>query len=323
MVTKPAVVDPAAPKTATPEEMKAAMMVRYPSFAGIWGSPEEQAALRTEFGNDLIDLIIDVSRRPKVYALETAAGQKAFDVKLQSTTYYNTVDATKRAFDLQSDVDKQKTLKDKGEEIAAAFGELSLSPDQVQEIALAAARGGYATNSIAVSHLAYQRAGKNTAGAATMLAGSDAANLKKIANSYGYHPANEDEVIQNILTGKPDAYGRVQTAESFTSAARNQAMALYPHLKASFDAGSTVEDVFGSYRSLAARLLDKTEDSISLNDPMFSAALGTPQSGQMNLSDWMNVLKTDPQYGYQYTNRANQDANNLAQTIARAFGKVQ
>jgi hypothetical protein len=43
----------------------------------------------------------------------------------------------------------------------------------------------------------------------------------------------------------------------------------------------------------------------------------------MSLSDWTNKIKSDPSFGYQYTNKANQDATDLALTLARAFGKVK
>lgn len=316
-------VDPVVPAPSTPAQMKTAMEARFPAFVGIWGTPEQKAKVVADFGQDLVDLIVDVSKFPKKYMLETAEGLKAFDAKVATTSYATKTIASQRAFELQAPVEQQNTIKVKSEEIASQYGELNLTPEQINKLAITAAKNGWANTSVSLQHLAYQESSSTAKGKSDLLTTSDATVLRKTANAYGYHPADLDAKINDILTGKPGVDGIVQTSESFTKTARDQAMAHYPQLKAAFENGSTLDDVFGSYRTVAARLLDKPEDQISLFDSKFTQALGSPEKGQMNLSDWANKLKSDPAFGYQYTNKANQDAQDLALTLARAFGKVK
>jgi hypothetical protein len=60
-----------------------------------------------------------------------------------------------------------------------------------------------------------------------------------------------------------------------------------------------------------------------MSSPLYAAALGTPETGVMSLSNWETMIKSDRRYGYQYTKQANKDATDLGLLIARAFGEVQ
>ena len=48
---------------------KQQIIARFPAFAGLFGTDQEKAALVAEFGQDFVDLLLDVVNNPKNYDL--------------------------------------------------------------------------------------------------------------------------------------------------------------------------------------------------------------------------------------------------------------
>jgi hypothetical protein len=55
----------------------------------------------------------------------------------------------------------------------------------------------------------------------------------------------------------------------------------------------------------------------------FSAKDAAGNPSLMSLGEWQTMLKTNSDYGWQYTKAANSQALDTATMIARTFGKVQ
>lgn len=309
-----------APK-ATPREQ---VIARFPAFVGLFGTDQERAALVAEFGQDLVDLLLDVVNNPKNYDFTTAEGQRAFDAKVSGTKYVLNTIESQRKFELLAAPERENKIKLRVEQLAEQYGELGLNQTQLRDIAIKAEKGGLTAGSISERHLVYSSTSQmGKTGIGMVSSTSDADKIRKIARDYGYRPVDLDEKIQQILTGTPNKEGVVLTEEAFIKQAKSQAMGMYPHLKMQLDNGSTLSDIFGSYKSLAANILETTEDSIDMSSPLYAAALGTPETGVMSLSNWETMIKSDRRYGYQYTKQANKDATDLGLLIARAFGEVQ
>jgi hypothetical protein len=153
------------------------------------------------------------------------------------------------------------------------------------------------------------------------LEGADADLIRQNARAYGY-PVSDAEV-QAALTG--GMYNGVAvSSESILQKAQKLAKGDYFHLSDQIDAGLSLEDIFGNYKRYAANVLELDESQIDFNkDPKWRAAFGTKESGQMGLGDWVTKLKSDTDYGWQYTKQANQQATDIGLTLARAFGKVK
>ena len=320
MATTP---DPNAPsfKQLTPKQQIAA---RYPAFSGLFGTDQEKAALVAEFGQQLVDLLLDVVNHPKNYDLVSTEGIKAFDALVSTTDYVKNTIKTQREFELMSPTEQEDLIKKRMELMADKYGELGIDQTKLRELATTASKNGYAVGSISERHMVNMAVAKTSqTGAGVLSSSTEAQTLRDIAKSYNYRPANLDKIIQNIMTGTPDENGVVQTADSLKQAAKQTALGMYPHLKMQLDAGSTLEDVFGTYKQMAASLLEVPDSSIDLSNPLYAAALGKPDTGVMSLGDWETLVKSDRRYGYQYTKKANQDASNMAFAISRAFGKVQ
>ena len=306
---------------------------RYPAFMGLFGTAEDKAKLVAEFGQDLIDVLLDVladdKRKPELkhYDFSSAEGRSAFESRISATSYIRDTIAAQRAFQLQAPTEKENTIKKKMVDISTAYGDLNLTDVQLRSIATTALMRGYTDGSISLSHLIYSETSKTTEGMKVVAAGADAGKLFAIAKSYGWKPKDLLERIKSTLTGSfgvdAENADKTQSVESFTQAAKNQAIGLYPHLKAQINGGSTLDDIFGGYRSLTAKLLELPESAVDVSNPTYAQALGNMENGQMSLADWEIKVKTDPKMGYNKTNQANLDAQTLGLSLARMFGKVK
>ena len=100
-----------------------------------------------------------------------------------------------------------------------------------------------------------------------------------------------------------------------------------PNLKPQLDAGLTLSNMFANYQTMAARTLELDPNAVNVADGKFRSALSAPDGKggfrQLSLSEWEQKLRTDEQYGWQYTKQANQQATDIGLTLARAFGKVK
>ncbi len=306
------------------------LAAKFPSIASWFDGGAGESAARTEFGGiakggnpltDLHVLLLHVKNNPEKYDLDSPEGIKAFDVLVANTGYVIKTIEAERVYDFQAPVQKAETLRLKKQEIASDFGDLSLTPAQLEHIARFAARNGYTKGSLALKQFVYQQVGANNAKA--VKDSDDAREARRIAKSYGYNPPDLDGIIKKILAGEPDADGVIPTLDSLAKVARANALGMYPHLKLQLDNNSSLSDIFGSYRDRASRTLEMPADQIDFNDPKFAAAFGNGETGQMSLGDFDTLIRTNDKYGYQFTKQANKDGGNIGLMLAQMFGKVE
>lgn len=322
-----------ADKAKNVEAQKQQLIARYPAFKGLFnGNPEDMAKLVSEFGQDLVDLLLAVvadgnkSPENKQFDFTTQAGQDAFNTKFASTKYYTTSTTTQRAFELSAEPDKAQKLEAMTQSIAESYGDLKLSRPVLEKIAGEALRKGYAIDSISLAHLVNSTALTTPAAedpTKSALAGTNSVNeLMTIARNYAYAPANLMEQVESVLTGKP-YNGVLLTVDGFTNMAKQQAIGMYGHLKDRIDSGSSLEDIFGGYRNRIATTLELDPKSVQITNPLYARVLGSAESGQMSLADVDTLIKTDERYGYQYTKKANKDALSMGTALAKMFGEYK
>lgn len=151
---------------------------------------------------------------------------------------------------------------------------------------------------------------------------TEANTLKQLAKSYNY--AISDAELQAVLTGAPmPGGGKPISQDELLNKMKLSAKGVLPHLSDQIDAGLTLKDISENYKQYAAQILERDPNQIDMFKGPFLDAFGNKETGQMALSDWVAKLKSDPRYGYQNTKAANRDAQSLALTIAKAFGKVR
>jgi hypothetical protein len=150
---------------------------------------------------------------------------------------------------------------------------------------------------------------------------SEANALKELAKSYNY-VLSENE-LQSVLTGAPNSVTlQPMSRDDLLNKMKLSAKGVLPHLSEQIDAGLSLNDIGQNYKQYAAQVLERDSNQINMFDGPFLDAFGNKETGQMSLGDWVAKLKSDPRYGYQNTKAANRDAQSLALTIAKAFGKV-
>ena len=327
MAPKP--IDPNSPAQLAKnlQAQKEQVIATYPAFKGLVnGNAGDLAKLVAEFGQDLVsllqDLIADGGRKTqnRKYDLTTSSGLAAFQAKRNATAYYVNTEKTAEDFDLQDPVEKDKQVTEKVAELAGTYGDLKLTQEQLKTIATGALRKGYKTGSASLSQYVYSQVGSTPTGTENIDKGTDATALLKIAKNYAYTPGDLSKRIRDILSGTPGDDGVVHTVESFTQAAKEQAMGMYSHLRPQLEAGSTLADVFGGYKNTIARTLELDPNAIDISNPMYAAFLGTPTTGQMSLSDAETYMKTNEKYKYHETKKANKDATSIAAMFDRMFG---
>lgn len=83
---------------------------------------------------------------------------------------------------------------------------------------------------------------------------------------------------------------------------------------------ATVLDLSADYVSEMANMLELNPDNITVQDiePAIAAVDANGQQRKLAAWEWRNQLRKDARY--QYTTRAKQEATNMAQSFARAFG---
>lgn len=312
-----------APNPAPPKETwRVVFAKRYPQYASMvdGGVGEQQA--RAIFGDEFVNIIYDLARNPKNYSLTTEAGRAAFDALVMATPYYQNTSASKRNFDSLTQGEKDEQVAKKRIEIITRYGDYYLSVQEVDRLSKEAARANLVDTSL--DYFVAQRVGGRRTGRRDLLRGTDAEMIRKVAAAYGYAPKDLDDQIMSVVTGEVYApTGSVLTADAIRNKARDVAKGAYFHLSNQLDAGLTIDDIFSSYRDVAARVLERDPDTVKFNDPLFSEALSPVNGQQMTLGDWERKIKSDDRYGYQFTTEANKAATNIGLAIARAFGKYR
>lgn len=317
MATAP---NPAPPKPK--EGWRTVFAKRYPQYASMvdGGAGEQQA--RAVFGDEFVNIIYDLARNPKNYSLDTEAGRAAFDALVMATPYYQQTSGSKRSFDSMTPGEQEERVTQKRIEILTRYGDYYLSVQEVDRLAKEAARSNLVETGL--DYFVAQRVGKRRTGRQDLLSGTDAEMVRKIAAAYGYAPKDLDDQIMSVVTGEVySPTGSVLTADAIRNKAKQVAKGAYYHLSNQLDAGLTIDDIFSSYRDVAARVLERDPDTVKFNDPLFAEALSPVEGQQMTLGDWERKIKSDDRYGYQYTTEANKAATNIGLAIARAFGKYR
>lgn len=303
-------------------DWQAVLQEQFPGYSKDWLATNAAS----HFGQDMINLMIEASKpNGRFMGLTTDASVAAFQKAIKQTTYWQTTETAAKNFDQALDVDRQRIINNKKLEIANSYGDVSFDDATLTQLATNAARLGL--TGLGLQQAVYAGAlkpgagGAQTALASRVLQGADADRIRSIGR--GWNTKISDAQVQAILTGQPDpATGLVLTEDGLREQLQAKWKGALPHLRDQFDAGLTLDQIGSSYRSYAAQLLEKPEDQINMFEGPYLQAFDNGEGGQLSLSQWIEKVKTDPKFGWQYTKQANQQATDVALTLARAFGKV-
>ena len=303
-------------------DWQAVLQDQFPGYSKDW-----LAANATDhFGQDMINLMIEAAKpNGRFMGLTTDASVAAFQKAIKQTVYWQTTETAAKNFDQAIGVDRERIINNKKLEIANSYGDVSFDDATLTQLATNAARLGL--TGLGLQQAVYAGAlkpgagGSQTALAGRVLQGADADRIRGIGKAW--NTKITDGQVQAILTGKADpATGLVLTEDGLREQLQAKWKGAMPHLKDQFDAGLTLDQIGSSYRQYAAQLLEKPEDQINMFEGPYLSAFDNGQGGQLSLSQWIEKVKSDPRFGWQYTKQANQQSTDIALTLARAFGKV-
>jgi hypothetical protein len=303
-------------------DWQAVLQDQFPGYSKDWLA----ANSAQHFGQDMINLMIEAAKpKGEFLGLTTEASVAAFKKRLKQTVYWQTTETTAKSFDQAIGVDRDRLINNKKLEIANSYGDVSFDDATLTQLATSAARLGL--TGLGLQQAVYAGAlkpgagGAQTALAGRVLEGADADRIRNIGRAW--NTKITDGEIQAILTGKADpATGLVLTEDALREQLQKKWKGAMPHLSSQFDAGLTLDQIGSSYRTYAAQLLEKPEDQINMFEGPYLQAFDNNAGGQLSLSQWIEKVKTDDRFGWQYTKQANQQATDVALTLARAFGKV-
>ena len=303
-------------------DWQAVLQDQYPGYSKDWIA----ANATSHFGQDFINLMVEASKpNGKYLGLTTEASVNAFKKDLKQTNYWRTTETAAKRFDESIDVDRQRLINNKKLEIASAYGDVSFDDATLTQLATNAARLGLTGSGL--QQAVYSGAlkpgagGSRTALAGRVLQGADADRIRSIGR--GWNTKITDAQVQAILTGQADpSTGIVLTEDGLREQLQAKWKGALPHLRDQFDAGLNLDQIGSSYRSYAAQLLETPEDQINMFDGPYLQAFDNGQGSQLSLSQWVEKVKSDPRFGWQFTKQANQQATDIGLTLARAFGKV-
>jgi hypothetical protein len=303
-------------------DWQAVLQDQFPGYSKDWLASNAT----THFGQDMINLMIEASKpNGRFMGLTTDASVAAFQKAIKQTTYWQTTETAAKNFDQAIGVDRDRLINNKKLEIANSYGDVSFDDATLTQLATNAARLGL--TGLGLQQAVYAGAlkpgagGAQTALASRVLEGADADRIRSIGR--GWNTKITDAQVQAILTGQPDpATGLVLTEDALREQLQAKWKGALPHLRDQFDAGLSLDQIGSSYRSYAAQLLETPEDQINMFEGPYLQAFDNGEGSQLSLSQWVEKVKTDPRFGWQYTKQANQQATDIGLTLARAFGKV-
>ena len=146
---------------------------------------------------------------------------------------------------------------------------------------------------------------------------ADYISTQNIAKAFfNRNPADSD--IEKVLTGQ-------MLASDYERQQREFAKTRYGHLSNLLDQGMTLESIASAYQTTASRLLERNINDIDMSTGAFEQAVSFGEEGKKRLmtnSEWEKLLRSDPQYGWERTNNAKDEARALSANIAQAFGKI-
>ena len=303
-------------------DWQAVLQDQFPGYSKDWLA----ANSAQHFGQDMINLMTEAAKpNGKYLGLTTQASVDAFKKAIKQTVYWQTTETSAKSFDQSIGVDRDRLINNKKLEIANAYGDVSFDDTTLTQLATNAARLGL--TGLGLQQAVYSGAlkpgagGSQTALAGRVLQGADADRIRSIGRAW--NTKITDGQVQAILTGKADpATGIVLTEDALREQLQAKWKGAMPHLRDQFDAGLTLDQIGSSYKTYASQLLETPEDQINMFEGPYLQAFDNGEGGQLSLSQWIEKVKTDSRFGWQYTKQANQQATDIGLTLARAFGKV-
>ena len=291
--------------------------LQFPQLGDMLDGADGEKNARAIFG-DLIDLFIEVATNPAGFDLTTDAGVQAFLRRVDGTQYAIKTTANQAEYDALDTAEKERLLAKTRSSLSTSYASAQLTTGELNQIAQASIRNGY--SELEVKYAVAAQLGQR-AGSGDLLETDEANRLRSTLKAFNYRVT--DELFSAALMGE-EVNGVPQSAELLTYKAKEKAKLDFPAYSSYIDAGLTVDDIFEPYKDLSAKTLELSPVDVNLDDDKFLMALkGKDDGTQYSGTEWVRMLKTNPEYNWRFTNQANQQINSVVSTLEKSFGLRQ
>lgn len=252
-------------------------------------------------------------------------GALEFQYELEQTTWWKTHSSYARQFDVEMARDPataQARIDTVAERIRqlALDRNLRLSSESLNEIARNAVRFGWSEQQ--TLNILGTEALKSETGVTALRYGFYGNKINEIAADYGVTISDTEfsQLVNKFAVGK-------ENEESLTASFQTKATALFPAIADRLMAGETFADIVDPYITRASNILqqDFAATDFAQNDNLAQAVTYMGEDGKqrpMTYTEWGNYLRSNRDFGYEYTDEAVGRAYQVANRIADLFGAI-
>lgn len=244
-----------------------------------------------------------------------------FVAALKKTDWYRNNRDSAKEFDVieaERPTEAAALIESKANQIrsAALSKGIKLPDDSINELARNAVRLAWDETTLAN---AIGAEASKVAGVGGLASGYLGTNARSMANEFGISLSDTsyNKWISDIISGK-------ESEQTYREYLRNLSSTMYPALSDGLSRGLTFAQLTDPYKQQASRILEISESAIDFTDPKFAAAFTSKDDkgnqSYMTYGEWSDYLKTNPAFGYEYTDGAKNDALDIVGRIARLFG---
>jgi len=248
-----------------------------------------------------------------------------FQYELEQTNWWKTTSANARQFDneyardpatVQADIDAYAAdLRQSALDL-----NIRLTNEQLNKLAFDALRGGLKAQQV-INALGTLAIGSDE-GVTALRYGFYGNKINELAANYGVSISDDEfgQLVNRFAVGQ-------ENEDSITSIFQTRATALFPALSERLMAGETFSQIVEPYRYRASQILDQDFAATDFmdNDSFAQAVTYIGDDGKqrpMTYTEWGQYLRSNREFGYEFTEEAQSRAYQVANSIADMFGAI-
>ena len=272
-----------------------------------------------------------IKQNPEVAALIAEAsankwGPEKFDYALEQTEWWRTTSLAIREFDIEMERDPA-TVQARIDALAASLQQtaldlnIRLTGETLNRLSTDAIRQGWTEQQV-TNALGTEAIKAGATGITGLRYGFYGNKINEIAGNYGVSISDTEfnELVNKFAVGQ-------ENEQSLTSSFQTRATALFPAISERLMAGETFRNIVEPYRSRASTILgrDFAATDFMDNDSFAQAVTYVGDDGKqrpMTYTEWGQYLRTNREFGYEFTDEAQSRAYMVANRIADLFGAI-
>ncbi len=287
--------------------------------------PEDWKTAAQELYGAYYDMIKNDPQISKLLedAIKLGYSDAKFQAELEKTDWWRKTTANARQFQVLETTDPATARAQLDNRIAlvretAQRLGVTLAATSLESIARNAINLGFDLTA-QVEDLVGSEAIRSAGGVSQLRFGYVGNSIRESARKFGVALSDVtfNEWVNKIAVG-------AESTETFESYAQQISRTLYPSLAAGYDRGLTFAQLTDPYAQQASRILEIPASQVDFTDPKWAQAFtmkdekGNPT--QMSYGEWADYLRTNPSFGWEYTDDAKNRAYTVVNRLAELFG---